>query len=48
MKAPFIKHISEIPVEKAHGGSGARQVLLSMQDEISQNLEAVTKGFLEA
>ena len=43
MKSPFLKHISEIPLEIAHGGTGARQVLLSQNDTISQHLEAVTK-----
>ena len=44
---PFIKHVSEIPMEIAHGGTGARQVLLSQNDAISKNLEALTKGFLK-
>jgi hypothetical protein len=29
MKTPFLKNISEIPLEVAHEGMGARQVLLS-------------------
>lgn len=47
MKTPFLKHISEIPLEIAHGGTGARKVLLSKNDTISQHLEAVTKWFLK-
>jgi quercetin dioxygenase-like cupin family protein len=48
MKKPFIKSLSEIPVEQAHGGAGSRQLLLSINDPISKNLEAMTKGFLKA
>jgi mannose-6-phosphate isomerase-like protein (cupin superfamily) len=47
MKTPFLKNISEIPLEVAHEGMGARQVLLSWKDIISSQLEVVTKGFLK-
>jgi mannose-6-phosphate isomerase-like protein (cupin superfamily) len=41
------KHIPQIPLEIAHGGTGARQLLLSQNDGVSKNLEAVTKWFLK-
>jgi hypothetical protein len=47
MQIPLKKHIPEIPLEIAHSGAGARQVLLSQNDGVSRNLEAVTKGFLK-
>jgi mannose-6-phosphate isomerase-like protein (cupin superfamily) len=47
-RLPFIKHISEIPVESAHGGSGSRQLLLSSTDPVSPKFQAMTKGFLPA
>ena len=46
MKIPFKKDINKIEVEGAHGGSGKRQLLLSPIDNISGNVEAMTKGFL--
>jgi mannose-6-phosphate isomerase-like protein (cupin superfamily) len=46
MNTSFLKHISEIPIEDAHWWSGSRQLLLSRQDAISNNVEAMTKGFL--
>ena len=46
MKQPFRKDINKIEIEGAHDGSGKRQLLLSSADNISQNIEAVTKGFL--
>jgi quercetin dioxygenase-like cupin family protein len=48
VRKPFRKCLSEIPVEHAHGGSGSRQLILSAQDAVSRQLEAVTKGFLQA
>ncbi len=48
MRKPFKKHLQTIPVEEAHGGSGKRQVILSKDDAISEQLQAMTKGFLEA
>lgn len=42
------KHLSEIPIEEAHAGSGSRQMLLDAQVAESNNWEAVTKGFLPA
>ena len=40
-------NIKEIPIEEAHGGSGARQVLVKPEHVTSQYLEAITKGFLK-
>lgn len=39
-------NINEIPKEAAHGGSGARQVLVAPQDVNSPYMKAITKGFL--
>ena len=47
-RSPFIKRISEIPVEAAHGGSGSRQLILSATDPVSSQFQAMTKGFLPA
>ena len=41
-------HIKDIPIEEAHGGSGARQVLVKPEHVSSQFMEAVTKGFLKS
>lgn len=40
------KHLSEIPVEEAHAGSGSRQMLFNPEAAESSKWEAVTKGFL--
>ena len=40
-------NLSEIPVEEAHGGSGARQVLVKPEHVTSKFFEAITKGFLK-
>ncbi|MES2930961.1 MAG: cupin domain-containing protein [Patescibacteria group bacterium] len=45
-RKPFKKNISEIPVEEAHGGNGKRKLILSTKDSISNQLHAMTKGFL--
>jgi quercetin dioxygenase-like cupin family protein/cyclopropane fatty-acyl-phospholipid synthase-like methyltransferase len=42
-----VKSLQNIPIEAAHGGSGARQVLLARDGSFSPHLEAFTKGFLE-
>jgi quercetin dioxygenase-like cupin family protein len=47
-RRPFKKNLSEIPTEDAHGGSGKRQLILSREDAISDELHAMTKGFLVA
>ncbi len=47
IRKPFKKVLSEIPIEHAHGGSGSRQLILSPQDMISKNIEAMTKGYLK-
>lgn len=39
-------HLSEIPLEEAHGGTGARQMLIKPEYLTTPYLEAVTKGFL--
>lgn len=46
MRKPFKKNVNEVVVEEAHGGSGKRQVLLSKNDDISTNMEAMTKGYI--
>lgn len=46
MRQPFKRAIRNIEREEAHGGSGARQLLLSDTQDISPHLEAMTKGFL--
>jgi len=46
MRKPFKKHLHAIPVEGAHGGSGSRQLILSKDDPISSQMEAMTKGYL--
>lgn len=44
---PFTQlHSSQIPVEEAHGGTGARQMLIKPEYLTTPFLEAVTKGFL--
>ncbi len=48
MRRPFRKRIGTIEKEAAHGGSGARQLLLSKSDPVSSQLEAMIKGFLAA
>ena len=40
-------NIKDIPIEEAHEGSGARQILVKPEHVTSQYLEAVTKGFLK-
>lgn len=40
-------NIKDVPIEEAHGGSGARQVLVRPEHITSQYLEAITKGFLK-
>lgn len=40
------QNLSDIAIEDAHGGSGARQMLLDNEVVASKNWEAVTKGFL--
>ena len=41
------RSLSSIPIEQAHGGTGARQVIFSRDDGLSKHLDAATKGFLE-
>lgn len=38
--------LNDIPLEEAHGGSGKRQILVSKEHVVSDNFEAITKGFL--
>lgn len=47
MRKPFKKSLTQIPIEKAHGGTGNRQVILSKSDDVSQYFEAMTKGYLK-
>lgn len=46
MNNPIKKSLKEITREGAHGGSGGRQVIFSKGENITENLEAWTKGFL--
>lgn len=46
MRKPFKKKINDIKIEEAHGGSGSRQLILSKNDSISSQMEAMTKGFI--
>lgn len=46
MRSPFKKILSEIEIEKAHHGSGARQLILSSNDAVSSHFKEMTKGFL--
>ena len=46
MRMPFKKHINDIVMEDAHGGSGKRQIILSKSDPISSQMDAMTRGFL--
>jgi len=46
MREPLKKILSEIPREEAHGGSGARQMILSDKDPVSTQFQAMTKGYL--
>lgn len=48
LRKPFKKNLSQIPTEEAHGRSGKRQLILSKEDPISNELHAMTKGFLIA
>ena len=48
MRKPFRKNIEAVPVEDAHGGNGSRKLLLSKDDPVSSNFQAMTKGFLPA
>ena len=45
-RKPFKKHLGEIPLEPAHNGNGKRQLILSKTDSVSEQLQAMTKGFL--
>lgn len=47
MRRPFKKQLKTIPVEEAHGWSGKRQVILSKNDGISEQFQAMTKGYLQ-
>ena len=42
------QNLKDIPLEEAHGGSGARQVLVKPEHVTSQFMEAVTKGYLKS
>lgn len=48
MRNPFKKNLKTIPVEEAHGRSGKRQLILSKNDDVSEQFQAMTKGFLKA
>ena len=40
--------LRDVPVEEAHGGSGARQMLVKPESVSSKHWDAVTKGFLKS
>ncbi len=42
------KSVSDIPLEEAHGGSGARRLYIDKGQTASQNIEAMTHGYLES
>ncbi len=46
MRLPFKKVLGKIKREEAHGGSGARQLILSANDAVSSQIQAMTRGFL--
>ncbi|MGV8150128.1 MAG: cupin domain-containing protein [Candidatus Woesearchaeota archaeon] len=46
MRRPFKKHLNDINLEDAHGGSGRRKLILSNNDPISSQMHAMTKGYL--
>jgi len=46
MRTPFKKSLQDTPIEWTHGWSGSRKLLLSVIDDISPNLEAMTQVFL--
>ncbi len=48
MRKPFKKSLNQIPLEEAHEGSGKRQLILSKNDEVSEQFQAMTKGYLKA
>jgi mannose-6-phosphate isomerase-like protein (cupin superfamily) len=48
MRKPFKKNLKTIPIEEAHGGSGKRQLILSKNDAVSEQFQAMTKGYLKA
>ena len=47
-RRPIKKSLFDIALEEAHGGSGQRQVIFSAADNVSQQFEAWTKGYLPA
>ncbi len=47
MKKFQIKHISEIPLEGTHDLPDSRKTLATSDDLITDNVEAMTKGFLK-
>lgn len=48
MRQAFLKSISSVPVEEAHGGSGRRQMILSGKDPVSPRFEALARTVLES
>lgn len=48
MKQVIKLHIKDIPLEDAHGGSGARKILVKPEDVTSPYLEAVVNTFLKS
>lgn len=48
MSTPQHIRILTLPLEEAHGGAGARRLVLQKGEKVSPNLEAMTNGFLPA
>ena len=46
MRKPFIKSLNQIEIEGAYGGSGRRQLILSKDDPVSSQMQAMTKWYL--
>lgn len=46
MKKPIKRSLNQVPLEDTHGGSGQKQLIFSSTDNISQQFEAWTKGYL--
>lgn len=47
MKKYQIKHLSDIPLEGTHNLPKSRKTLATKDDLVTNNIDAMTKGFLE-
>lgn len=48
MRTPRHIAINDLPLEQAHGGAGARRMILQKGEDVSPNLEAFANTFLPA